>query len=437
MSDLRVESVTIRNIKAITELEFTAGTVTVISGRNGVGKSSVLDALAAVFEGGHDPGLLRRGAQAGSVTIGLSDGVTIKKTITPKQSTVKVTTATGGLVKGPQSYVKALTHGMAFDPVAFVEAKPRERLAFLLAAMPIEFSADSLRGALAGRAPLAALDLAGFNSLLDGLSDQRTENNRALKQLDATIEQLEKALPADAETDWRAEADRLQGKATEAEKSISAMAGERDVWIETEKAGKIREHAEKVEVLRREMVALDKARDEAVREVELKGARIYEESVAETWELLQQLSADLATARQKAEEATRAQATRESVQGFRGQAASKQATSEELTTAIENMRALKQGVLSDLPIPDVDIRDGEVYVADTPWPHVNTSEQYMVAAQVSALEPSVLPFRVLDRAEQLDEERFEALRNGYEEAGLQLAVARVTEDEELVVNGAN
>lgn len=435
MSELRVENVKITDIKGVASLEFKAGTVTVISGPNGVGKSSVLHALAAIFEGGNDPDMIRRGAKFGSVTIGLSDGVTIQKTIKPKGSILKVTTENGGLVKGPQTYVKSLTHGMAFDPVGFVEANAKDRLRFLLEAMPITFSAEQLQGALGG-VPMRALDLDEFNSVLDGRLDQRTETNRSLKQLDATIAQLEGALPPDGDTDWQMQADQLQTKAAEAEQSIQAAVGDRDVWIETEKADKVQEHSEKVEVLRLQMVALDKERDEAVREVEREASRIYEESVAETRELLQGLSGQLATARQKAEEATRADATKQTVQGFRDQAASKQATSDELTACIDKMRELKKGVLSELPIPGVDIREGEVYVDDTPWPHVNTSAKYLVAAQVSALEKCALPFKILDSAEQLDGENLGYLKEGYAQAGLQLVLAMVTEGEGLTVDAA-
>ncbi len=170
MSDLRVENIKITDIKAIANLEFKAGTVTVISGPNGVGKSSVLHSLATLFDGGHDPDLIRRGAKKGEVVIGLSDGVTIKKSITLKGSIVKVTTENGGLVKSPQTYVKSLTHGMAFDPVAFVDATPKQRLGFLLDAMPITFTAEQLQETLGGM-PMRAFDLDEFNALLEALAE--------------------------------------------------------------------------------------------------------------------------------------------------------------------------------------------------------------------------------------------------------------------------
>jgi len=431
--ELRIESIAISNVKNITDLEFKAGSVTVISGRNGVGKSSVLDAIATVFEGGHDANMIRRGAKAGSVTITLSDGVTIKKNITLKGTTVKVTTQDGGLVKSPTTYVKSLTTGMGFDPIAFVEAKQKDRLAFLLEAMPIEFTTEQLTEALKDRAPVRALDLDGFNGLLDGLMEERREVNVAGKELDGTIARIEQTLPEDGETDWAAEVSRIQGELSTSEQYIAAAEGDRDAWVAAEKGKAITEYHHKINVLKDEIAKLENGRNEATREVEREGQRLYDESVAEAGESLATLREEAATAKQKADEATRAGALREQLQQFRDEAQVKQTASDNLTGCIDRMRKLKTDILSDLPIDGVDIRDGEVYVSDTPWPHVNTSEQYMVAAQVSSLKASELPFKILDRAEQLDEDRFNALAEGYAEAGLQLVVARVTEDGELGV----
>ena len=52
---LRIESVEIKNIKGIASATFGLGTLTVIRGANGTGKTSILDSIATIFDGGHDP----------------------------------------------------------------------------------------------------------------------------------------------------------------------------------------------------------------------------------------------------------------------------------------------------------------------------------------------------------------------------------------------
>lgn len=433
MKELRVESVAIENIKAIKKLEFIAGQVTVISGRNGVGKSSVLDAISIPFEGGHDASLLRRGAKSGSVSLGLSDGVTIKASVTEKGTTLKVTTKDGGLVKSPRTYIKNLTDGFAFDPIAFVEADPKKRLAFLLEAMPIEFPADQLKAAISLRAPLKAINLDDFNQLLDGLIETRRELGVEMRQLDGTIKSIEDMLPEEGEEDWGEQLAKIEGDIETLNNEATGYAGERDTWVEKQRAKFNKEHDAKAEELKLQLAKLEQERDNAISAAEKEAEKLYQEAVGEVNEQVTGLREKAATARQKAQQSTRSEALKEQLQDFRNQSQERQTQTDDLTHCIDNMRKLKTTILSELPIDGVDIREGEVYVENTPWPHVNTSEQYIVAAQVSALGNQKLPFKVLDRAEQLDEERFHMLAEGYKAAGLQLAVARVTENGELTV----
>lgn len=59
---MQISKVQISNILGIQELEFEPGGFTEVSGRNGEGKTSVLEAIkAAIQPAGHDATLLRKG----------------------------------------------------------------------------------------------------------------------------------------------------------------------------------------------------------------------------------------------------------------------------------------------------------------------------------------------------------------------------------------
>src|SRR5438270_7793157 len=75
---MKLEKVQIESIGGIEYLEFpTSAALIEVTGDNGVGKSSVLNAIRCVVEGGHDPALLRLGAKKGVVRLLLDDGTTI------------------------------------------------------------------------------------------------------------------------------------------------------------------------------------------------------------------------------------------------------------------------------------------------------------------------------------------------------------------------
>ena len=79
----KIAKIRINNILGIDELEFDAGQFNQISGPNGTGKTSVLEAIKATLRGGHDATLLRTGAEKGETVLVLDDGTEIAKRVTP------------------------------------------------------------------------------------------------------------------------------------------------------------------------------------------------------------------------------------------------------------------------------------------------------------------------------------------------------------------
>jgi DNA repair exonuclease SbcCD ATPase subunit len=124
-------SLVIDNIKGIAHTEFAPGSLTVIRGSNGSGKSSILDAVLAVFSGGSDPGWLRKGAQKGSIVLEITDYegkpvATITKTITRKKSgegvscLLEILDQNGVPIAAPQTFVNKLGESWAVDPSAIL-----------------------------------------------------------------------------------------------------------------------------------------------------------------------------------------------------------------------------------------------------------------------------------------------------------------------------
>ena len=71
---MRVAHVRISNILGIEEIEFAPGGFTEVSGGNGAGKTSVLEAIRAALRGGNDATLLRNGADRGEIVGGEAAG---------------------------------------------------------------------------------------------------------------------------------------------------------------------------------------------------------------------------------------------------------------------------------------------------------------------------------------------------------------------------
>ena len=122
---LTVSQIRIRNILGIESLEFKPGKVATVTGANGCGKTSVIEAIRAALGGGHDASLLREGANKGEVVLILSDGMEISKKVTAGRSPVEVMDPEQGTIRQPQTFLNDLADAFGANPIAFRKPAPR------------------------------------------------------------------------------------------------------------------------------------------------------------------------------------------------------------------------------------------------------------------------------------------------------------------------
>ena len=138
-----------------------------IAGKNGQGKSSLLDSIQYGLSKGGSNRTVRRGAKKSKVTIDLGDFVVTKSCTANGKPSLKVTTATGDAVASPQAFLDGLVgdEPVAFDPLEFSRRNPADQ-------------ATVLR-------ELAGLNMDEFDDLRAKAYDERKAVNREVKQLEA------------------------------------------------------------------------------------------------------------------------------------------------------------------------------------------------------------------------------------------------------------
>lgn len=166
------------NVRKISVVAFqpTPTGLVIISGRNGQGKTSVLDTIEMVLGGAdHIPNRpVRKGQDkaTGEIDIaggpGIADKYNVKRTVTPSGGgSLIVRDKDGQKVTSPQQILDGLFGRLSFDPLAFARQKPEERT-------------RTLR-------ELLGLDFSKFEQEYKTVYDRRTEVNRAVKAAEATL----------------------------------------------------------------------------------------------------------------------------------------------------------------------------------------------------------------------------------------------------------
>jgi DNA repair exonuclease SbcCD ATPase subunit len=439
---MRVETIEISNFKGIEHLVAKPGTVTILRGRNGAGKTSFIDAIRTIFEGGYDPEFIRTGCDRAEVVLTLSDGTAIRKAFTRSKDDdgvekfgykLDVRGADGSTIRKPQAYVEDLAKSFAFDPMGFITADSKARTAYLLRAMPVEFSREEIL-ATAGPGTVKTLrpsySIEELNALIQGKRDERTEKNRAFRQIDGTITTLHKAIEADDPTDWaECLADRRAALAT----------------VELELREKISAH-EQTAVLYQENAKTE--RDLAIAELERQireareacGAKIQESmrildtnkqyAHAEYSPKLDEIKASIAVATEKVARQHERAGALVQIDELRKERAGYGGAATHLELAIDRLEALKKAKLAELPISGVEIRDGEIYLDGISFDHLNKQRQMFLAVQVASLATGKLPLIISDGFEQVDSENLKDFCEAIAGTNLQVIAARVDDGAE-------
>jgi len=438
----RLKSVEIKNVKGIESLTFSTGAVTVLRGRNGAGKSSAIDALVSVFEGGHDPALIRTGAKEGSITLILDDGVTIKKTIKPERSVLEVRTADKGKVSAEATYVKKLASGLKFNPAAFISISGKERAAELSKVMPVQFNGKEVNAA-ANEAILSegeVIDQQRFTQIRDGRYASRTDVRREQEAAEGFIIETEKSLPTGTSASWQGVVEMLRIQVGEAKAGLEREIAEIDRMASQVVDGLREERDTQARKLEQEyraaLLAVEtKFRDEYERVMLGVNVRVTEFREASAAQL-EDLSTSLGQAEQSLADQNRVEGQRAQLEKMRESAQKLQKRWVQLDGAVKGLDKLKSEKLATLPIPGLEVRLDdrnmpEVFVEGTPWPHVNKSMQCKIAITIAAQALGELPLMVLDEAEVLDDDSMKLLTEAAKDLGLQVIMARVESGAEL------
>ena len=148
MKIINLKAENIKKIKAV-DITPTDNTV-VITGKNGQGKSSVLDSILYAL-GGKDalkdtPKPIREGQENASIELDLGDYKVVRTFNKLGTTRLEVLTKEGAKYSSPQSLLDDIVGRIAFDPLAFAQMRPDEQKAVLLDVLGLAKEVEELQG---------------------------------------------------------------------------------------------------------------------------------------------------------------------------------------------------------------------------------------------------------------------------------------------------
>ena len=426
---MKIVYVGLRNIMGIEELDFEPGKITVVEGKNGRGKTSILKALQGAVGGGHDATLLREGEDTGEVVLVFDDGKTLHKKIRAKGSKVSIKDDDGKELPRAASMLKDAIDDLAVNPIKILTANAKERVKLLLDSVEMEIPRKEIEeitgieiSAGDTRHPLHIIQ-----EQRQKVFDERTDNNRFLKEKVTMVDKMREGIPFKKDdTSYEEQVGELEYKVEELEaanKKVKDEAyGEMHDTLDKLKAEE-EEEIEKVRAHYRELA--ESARQGATDKVE----KVTGENNAD----LVKLSAELADARAKADQAEKLAGQIEYVKEGEQEIKAMEKDSETLTKQLEKLDKLKAGMLENLPIEGLEVKEGDLYLDDVPFDSVNKAKRVQFALTVAGMRSAECPIVCVDNLEALDAESFEIFQEQAAKTDMQFFVTRVS-DKELEIN---
>lgn len=421
---LRIVKLSISNVKRIRCVEITpAGDMVVVGGKNGAGKSSVLDSIQYTLagKGSHPRRPVREGEEKGEVLLDLGE-FKVRRTFTPSGGgSLVVENKDGARYPSPQAWLDGLIgKGLALDPLAFTRMGPAQQ-------------AESVR-------QIAGLDLADIDDERACTYAERTDVNREVKRLAGQLASLphHEDAPAQevdpAEVLGELEKAQAHNRSNEALRSQVVVTGHELVeavrLVDRSREAE-RELEDRIAELQRQLDAQRGKTVEYSKAVEAKHADIARAKVEA--EKAKDVDVEPIRARLQGLEAENRK-VRENLQreAVRKEHEARAKESADLTAAISALDVQRQKRIAEAAMPVKGLgfdEDGYLTFGGVPFDQCSSAEQLRVSVAIAAAANPRLRVLLVRDGSLLDDDSMRLLSQLAREHGLQPWIERVEDDE--------
>ena len=474
---MKVTRVKIKNLFGIKETELDGRSVE-LTGTNGVGKTSIIDAIKYGLTNKSDREyIIKKGESEGEIIIETDTGLTINRKKRTEQTDYKSVKESGREVQSPETLLRQIFTPLQLNPVEFTLMSKQDQNRTILDLIEFDWDLNWIREQF-GEIPT------GVNyeqNILQVLNDIQSENgdyfkkrqdiNRDVRNKRALIEDISKDIPEGYQADYwqmynigdkyreleaiRAENSKIERarafkdsydnkvRGLQANKEIQLSELERSIAQEKERL------SIEIEKLKSDIRLKEQEKNELDAKIADKKAVIdsqYNEAIAKLDSDVQiaesYIHRDLKDCSALELEIKHSDEMRGHLNEYRRMRETQEEVSQlckqsdELTRKIELARNLPGEILktATIPVEGFSVENGIPLIHGLPVSNLSEGEQLSLCVDISLSKPNAMQIILIDGAEKLSDENRAKLYVKCKEKGLQFIATRTTNDNELEVH---
>lgn len=473
---MRISKVKIRNMFGISTVEL-GGESVEITGKNGVGKSSVIDAIRFALENKSDRDyIIKAGETEGEILIETNTGVSIHRRQREGKADYKNVKENGMPVAQPESFLRELFVPIQLNPVEFIMMNKAEQNKAILNLIKFDWDLNWIKSKF-GEIPTGVNYEQNILSVLEEIQSEkgayfmrRQEINRGIREKRAIAADIQKTIPEGYNADkWEglklselfssiekakahnAAIERAKLTVENAENKNRKIDADYQIAIATidREADSTRTRLEaeiarlKADIEMREAtlanigeaVALKKQAAEASKSEAMAKACA---DIDEARIIAAQTMVDVGPQEEEAQFSERMKmlvTSARKVEQLAREVEDEQAKANAFTDKIELARNLPQEILltACIPVKGLTVKNGVPLINDLPVNNLSEGEKLDLCVEIAAANNTSMQIILIDGAERLAVEMRTELYKRCKERGLQFIAARTTDDDALSI----
>ena len=474
---MKVVKLRIKNLLGIKEFEANGNSME-LSGQNGVGKSSVLDAIKyALTNKSERKYIVRNGETEGEVLIETDSGLRINRKARTTQTDYKSIKQNGLEVASPETFLKDIFTQLQLNPVEFMNMTEQQQNTIILDMIEYPWDLGKIKewfGEIPAWVNYEQNILCVLNDIQSEKGDyyrNRRDIDRDIRNKRAFVEDIASTIPAGYDVEkWETasageiykQIERIQRTNLNIQKA-NALKANRDAKVRKFEADKeietaalnteienrrnqidkdILKYQEYIKALQKESDGLADKKNDKLSVIENKFLAAVAQYDAEVEAYSDYLGKETEDVQSLMEEANNIESMKSHINEYRRMQSLQEEMEElaersrHLTSLIEKARNLPGEILANcvIPIEGLTVKDGTPLINGLPVSNLSDGQKLDLCIDVAIQNPKGLQIILIDGVEKLSTALRDKLYQKCRDKGLQFIATRTTDEEEMAVN---